>query len=132
MSEVRAWCVRSLRSDDILEADGLTEDQEFVTRGDYESLLSRVKELEAIVALLPKTADGAPLVFGTNYYVLFGEDDGTATIRGCGVLAVVIEEFPEIMVWRVDVRDEDGNEFESFPTCIYSTRAAALAAQEAP
>ena len=48
MNDVRVWCIRSLRNDDILEADGLTEDQEFVTLDDYKALEARVKELTDI------------------------------------------------------------------------------------
>lgn len=79
---------------------------------------TRIAELEAIVAKLPKTADGAPVTIGMNVWLpRYGRDVAAVSLR-----------VDEILV--------DGNIVThnslgrvGIPTPYYSTRAAAEAAE---
>lgn len=92
---------------------------------DAESKAQRcAKELQAIVARLPKTADGVAITTHMNFYLCnLGE------VVGAGALSIRHDEGCDFGHF-IEFRDGDGYEGIVNPDQIYSTREAALAAKE--
>ncbi len=97
-------------------------------REDIPYLLARLAEAEAILAKLPKTADGVPIAMGMNLFAVVDvhPHTGLPGIVECGFVAMICDgDF-----LGGTVREGDGEEYDvGFDDC-YSTNAAALAAKE--
>jgi hypothetical protein len=118
MSDLSKMSVEDLRAE-------ITDDAEWGDCGHlakvaYE-LARRLAEAEAIVAKLPKTADGVPITPGMELWGSLGwnNEPAKATLRGTYAEGYSVGT-PE---WGMNVRPE---------VECYSTREAAEAAKEAP
>lgn len=87
-------------------------------------LRRRLEAAEAIVAKLPKTADGVAMTLRMNFWVLHENHDTSIPwweIIGAGVLKLFETESGD----RVEYRDENGYEDDISAEKCYSTREAA-------
>ena len=100
-------------------------------RADFEDIaraaLEENESLRAIVAKLPQTADGVPVVPGMNCATLDGVN-GDIVRDDVGVLAIICDGAEGEC--RLTLRDLDGAEWDADVEDCYSTREAAQAAAE--
>lgn len=72
----------------------------------------------------PKTADGAYVILGVNYYTQDINTPGSPVV-GCGVIEC---DIGDSATWEISVRTDDGGEFNTWPDKIFVSKEAALKA----
>lgn len=87
-----------------------------------------IKKLTTIIDALPHTADGEPMLVGMNCWTY---DEAARTIGEAGILSIAIDDdAPSGAHYKIELRDQHGNEWECWEDGIWAFREGADAARK--